>query len=150
MPDYQVSSATDRVHWVKIEVFDQSRNKIEVHVWTKLLWHLRVKYDWYFKYRAALCQVKYPKYNVQFTWGNEPAEGKPLEEIIRLKRIYLKGQVTKFKNKLAEFEEEFENYKKAYCQIFPIEEQDQFKMYMNSIELAVAKIRKKENELSKV
>lgn len=145
-----MQSAQDVVHWVKIVVLDNKRNRVECLIWKGLIWDLRMKYDWYFKYRAALCQVLNPKCEVQFIWGNEPATGKSLEQILKGKQIALKGKITKNKNKLSEFISQFEEYKSKYCGLFPIETQDEFKMYVSSIELAQAKIRKLENELNKI
>lgn len=143
-----MQSTQDVIHWVKIVVFDKRRVKVYSLIWKGLIWELRIKYDWYFKYRAALCQVKNPKCEVQFTWGNEPATGKTLEEITRTKRIVHKAKITKSKNKLSEFISQFDEYKSKYCGLFPIETQDEYKIYVSSIELAEAKIKKLENEFS--
>ena len=53
------------VHWVLIEVCKKYGDKVEFIKWSDLPFSVRNKWDWYFKYRAALLQVKYPKYYVQ-------------------------------------------------------------------------------------
>ena len=94
------SSVYDVVHWFSIKVMDDKRQVVEFVCWDGLKWQLRLKYDWYFKYRAALMQVKYPKLEVQCCWGNQPASGKTLEQI-RLDKIRAKkSKITMYKNKL--------------------------------------------------
>ena len=146
-------SALDVVHWVIIKVYDKRGglgNLIELIEWQKLPFELRIKYDWYFKYRAALLQVKYPKYIVDFFWGNQPAQGQELDYIIKKKKTAQKAKITKSKNKLLAFQAEFESYKKSYSKLFPIENEQEYKMFAASIELAENKIVKLEQELNLV
>jgi hypothetical protein len=89
-----------RVHWVKIyaaEKQGQCDNKI-VLLWQQLPFELRTKYDWYFKYRAALLQVQYPRWYVTMTFGSE-APNMTNEEHLRKNRLSsLRGQLTKTVN----------------------------------------------------
>jgi hypothetical protein len=89
------NNVLDVVHWFNIKVIDNKREIVEFISWSGMKWELRLKYDWYFKYRAALLQVKYPKFEVKIYWGNEPATGKNLEEIKR-------GKIRAKKSKLTE------------------------------------------------
>ena len=107
------SSVSDVVHWFNIKVINK-REIVEFQSWSGLKWKLRLKYDWYFKYRAALLQVKYPKFEVQTYWGNEPATGKTLEEIRNAKIRAKKSKITEYKNKL-------EKAKTTWSSLFPIE-----------------------------
>lgn len=142
-----ISAVTDVVHYFVIKVLDNKRNKIEFLNWHGLRWELRLKYDWYFKYRAALLQVKYPKFKVEIHWGNEPATGKTLDQIRAAKLISKKSGITKAKNKLAAYKFEFECYKRGYSGLFPIEQEREHKRYAASIELAEEKIKRLEGEL---
>jgi len=123
------------VHYVVIKVYSKrGGDLIEYYAWSNMKWQLRVKYDWYFKYRAALLQVKYPKYLVDLIIGNEPAKGKALEQIKADKLRAKKAKLTKYKNNL-------EKAKQSWASIFPIEE-DQ--LYQKAVE----KIKSLEFELN--
>jgi hypothetical protein len=115
MKNPNISSVSDVVHFFNIKVINSKRESIEFLSWSGLKWDLRLKYDWYFKYRAALLQVKYPKFEVQVFWGNEPATGKTLQEIIQGKIRSKKSKITEFKNKLSKFEN-------SWSSLFPIED----------------------------
>jgi hypothetical protein len=122
----KVNSVYDVVHWFNIKVIDQKRHTVEFISWSGLKWGLRLKYDWYFKYRAALLQVKYPKMEVQITWGNENATGKTLEEIRQDKIRAKKSKITQYKNKL-------EKAKANWKSIYPIEDFIEYKRAVNKI-----------------
>lgn len=143
------TSAYDVVHFFNIKVMDRKPGElIEFLSWSGLRWELRLKYNWYFKYRAALLQVKYPKYIVETFWGNEPAQGKTLEHIINAKIISKKATITKGKNKLENYKQEFERYKSQYSRLFPIEHEQEYKKYVASIDFAVKKINRLQAELN--
>lgn len=127
------SSVSDVVHWFTIKVINHRREIVEFLSWSGLKWELRLKYDWYFKYRAALLQVKYPKFEVQTYWGNEPATGKTLEEIRQAKIRAKKSKITEYKNKLKKAE-------LNWSSLFPIEDDIDYKK-------AVEKINRLEFEL---
>jgi hypothetical protein len=123
----------DVVHWYCIKAINNNREIIEHLYWSGLKWELRLKYDWYFKYRAALLQVKYPKFEIQTYWGNEPAKGRTLEEIRNAKIRAKKAKITQYKNKL-------EKAKKQWTSMFPIEDDIYYQK-------AVEKINRLEFEL---
>lgn len=126
----------DVSHYFNIKVYAnsvQSGEVIHFVSWSGLRWELRLKYDWYFKYRAALFQVKYPKYKVETYWGNEPATAKTLEQIKQAKIVAKKRKITEYKNKLKAAEENWST-------LFPIENDIQYQR-------AVEKIKRLEDEL---
>jgi hypothetical protein len=127
------SNVYDVVHWLNIKVINHKREIIEFLSWSGLKWDLRLKYDWYFKYRAALLQVKYPKFEVQTHWGNEPATVKTLEAIRQDKIRAKKSKITQYKNKL-------EKAKITWSSLFPIEDDIDYQR-------AVEKIKRLEFEL---
>jgi hypothetical protein len=130
----QGQCVSDVVHYYIIKVFTKHGNGelVELIEWRELRWELRLKYDWYFKYRAALAQVKYPKYYIDTIWGHENAKGIQLEQIIENKKRAKKAKLTSLKNKLRIAKEEWNS-------LFPIEEDQLYK-------LAVDKISRMENE----
>lgn len=127
-------SVSDVVHWFCVKVINDRREIVDFLSWSGLKWDLRLKYNWYFKYRAALLQVKYPRFEVQAYWGNEPAAGKTLEEIRQAKIRAKKSKITQYKNKL-------KKAKLNWSSLFPIEDDIDYKR-------AVEKINRLEFELS--
>jgi len=126
-------SVGDVVHFYNIKVRNNKREIIEVLSWSGLSWELRIKYDWYFKYRAALLQVKYPKFYVESIWGNELPNQKTFEQIRNNKIKSKKAKITEYKNKLKLAELNWNS-------LFPIEED----LYYQK---AIEKIEKLEKEL---
>jgi len=126
----------DVVHYYSIKVYDDKRNLIEFFLWSGMKWNIRIKYDWYFNYRAALLQVKYPKYKILTSMGNEPASFKTLLEIKNSKIIRKKAKITELKNKLKKAIDKWD------C-LFPIEEDIFYQQ-------AVKKIAKLEFELTSI
>ena len=89
----------------------------KAHYWTGLRFHNFNKYRWYFRYRAALLQVKYPMQYVELR--NSDYDYVPTREIL-LKRkrdlvIAQKGLYTKATNRL-------NDYKNNWVSLFPIED----------------------------
>ena len=106
----------DLTYYTVIKVYDKNRNIIKAFSW-QLPFHLSVKYNWYFKYRHALLQVKYPKFEVTTYSGRflkkEPELQKNLDNKIRKQ----KGTITGLKNKLERARELASN------ELFGIEEE---------------------------
>jgi len=119
----------DRVFWVMVQVIDEENRLIKDGMsWKDLSWDIRRKWDWYFKYRAALLQVKYPRMRVEMTWGS----GLPtrMDQAIRIHKNKLAGKkasITKTENLLRENREYMQKCKKEHSGIFPIEEDPQWK-----------------------
>lgn len=132
----EVKNIADRVHYFNIKVINGNREMVEFLSWSGLRFDLRMKYDWYFKYRAALVQVKYPKFQVDVFWGNEPAQGKTLEQIQQGRIRAKKAKITEIKNKL-------EKARLNWCSLFPIEDDPTYQR-------AIEKLRVVEKELTEL
>lgn len=132
----EVKNISDRVHYFNIKAINGNREIVEFLSWSGLRFDLRMKYDWYFKYRAALVQVKYPKFQVDVFWGNEPAQGKTLEQIQQGRIRAKKGKVNEIKNKL-------EKARLNWCSLFPIEDDPTYQR-------AIEKLRVVEKELTEL
>lgn len=113
------------LHWVTIKV--QTRmggGTVEFLKWSELPFPVRVKWDWYFTYRAALLQVKYPRYIVHLRWGHEPLTENERKLIdLRNKVRAAKRKVTQYENKIAAAI----NHYNSLGYIFPIEDQPEYK-----------------------
>lgn len=121
-----VKSTFEVVYYFNIQVLNPKRDIVEHLSWSGLKWELRLKYNWYFKYRAALIQVKYPKFEVQIFMGNEPAQGKTLQQLEQSKIKSKKAKITEYKNKL-------QKAKESWSSFFPIEEDELYKKAANKI-----------------
>lgn len=137
-------------YYFNIKVYGPGREIVECLSWAGLRYELRLKWDWYFKYRAALLQVQYPKHTVEILHGSEPATGKTLEQLESNKLIALKGKITRAKNKLAAYEKEFAAWQKSYTEIFPREQHPANIAYSLNIAMAKNKLKDLEEKLNNV
>jgi len=85
------------------------------HKWEGYTLQQLTKWDWYFRYRAALYQIKYPKADVQLNTFKYEADGEKLDRALRNRWIAKKRKITEWTNKIARAEE-------SYDELFPIEE----------------------------
>jgi hypothetical protein len=122
-----INSLALNAHYFIIKVYkNKPRELIEVIKWVNLRIDIRMKYDWYFKYRAALLQIKYPKYTVETIFGYQPATGKTAEQL-KLNLIKAKkAKITAYKNKLKKAEETWDS-------LFPISEDFFYKKAVEKI-----------------
>jgi hypothetical protein len=115
------------VHWVCIKVY---RNKYSnsgiIHFlkWDNMLFPVRTKWDWYFTYRAALLQVRYPKSRVEIFSGTDTPHEKTLLQIKNNAIRAKKAQITKINNLICEVE-------KNYMSLFPLSDLDVYKNACN-------------------
>ena len=121
------------MYGVIVKVYDLNRFIIEVLRWDSLPFKLRMKYNWYFEYRAALLKVKYPKYEVRLVSFDEKASGKIVLSENENLVISKKRTLSKYFNKLKAFE-------KDYVSLFPINEDPEYLK-------ALAKVQRLEQEL---
>ena len=74
------------------------------------------RWRWYFKYRAALLQVKYPKYDVELKFSTSDLQSKEQELNLLERRIIAK------KRKVTEVQNKINLFKKNYSELFSIDE----------------------------
>lgn len=107
-------SVTDRLHWVCIKVETEERRElVEYLKWQGLTWAVRCKWAWYFRYRAALLQIKHPRHRVEMRWGNDP---KP-----DAAQISHQNRIRARKAKITELENREWKARASWNQMFPIE-----------------------------
>jgi hypothetical protein len=120
------------LHYVAISVLQNGHGSpiIDFLRWKDLPFHVRIKWEWYFRYRAALLKVKYPRSRVLYQWGNYEIESEEEAAIRSLKnRIRAKkGKITEVSNKLKQFETE---WTKKY--LFPASDQPEHKFLTEKI-----------------
>ncbi len=134
----EVKNIADRMHYFNIKAIADNREMVEFLSWSDLRWELRLKYDWYFKYRAALLQVKYPKFDVQVFWGNEPAKGKTLVQIQQ-------GKIRAKKSKITEIKSKLEKARLNWSSLFPFEDDIHYQRVVNKLQRLEEELRKLTN-----
>jgi len=103
-------------HYYIITVRPRIGAEVVEHLkWEDLPWEVRLKWGWYFDYRAALLKIKYPRFRVDSSWGPMPPSPKSAEQIRKNKITALKGKITEIENKLALAE-------KHWNDLFPIQD----------------------------
>lgn len=116
------------VFWVMIKIHEAGIktgvHKPRVIRWDNLPWAVRTKWDWYFKYRAALEQVQHPRAHIDFTWGTSEPDTRTAERILADQVSRQQGKVTKIKNLLFKARAEWND-------LMPIED---YPHYQRSIE----------------
>lgn len=96
-------------YWYSISVRPKAGAKwIEYYYWENYSMDLFKRWKWFFRYRAALLQVKYPKYIISENWGGKSATGLTklqLEEKLKKNELTTaKRMVTKITNAIEKFE----------------------------------------------
>ncbi|ARK13024.1 hypothetical protein A6C57_23295 [Fibrella sp. ES10-3-2-2] len=109
-----------------------------LHYWKDFNFHQFNKWKWFFRYRAALAQVKHPTRFVEiatFSYTYVPSA----EEL----RKRLKDRLTAKKAKLTTYLNKLAAYEKAWTSMFPITDDIPY-------QLALAKIEKVRRELDEM
>lgn len=134
------------VHWVQIKVFTKrGGDLIERLYWEQLPFAVRVKWDWYFKYRAALLQVKYPKAEVVLLWGHQTGVGVAAHQRVIAAK---KAQITKTEKEAAKLCESMQLAAKNWVQLFPIEEHTQYRQARTALAKLNSKLLRLKEELN--
>lgn len=96
------TNVTNRLFWVRILIYDGKypNSKIKKCLKWDLPWHVRQKWNWYFRYRAALAQVENPKNLVVFTWGNKEPDLRTRMDFVKQSITTKKRMITKISNEL--------------------------------------------------
>ena len=140
--DFDASHIAIRAYWRRIEVREKlGRDVIEFMHWRNMSFRIVYKYDWYFKYRAALLQIKYPKYRVDLIMGNHPAEEKTKEH---LENEYRKRKITTAKRMITKISNQIDSYiKEQEATLIPYYDNEHYRK-------AVIKLNKYKNELKEL
>lgn len=94
-----------------------------------------IKWEWYFRYRAALFQVENPRSLVLYNKYHHELTEKAAEEIRREKASRLQAKITKWQNKL-------NKAVAGWSELFPIEDEPVYQKFV--AKLAQAKIDREE------
>lgn len=122
-------------HWVTIQTKTcQGGDVIETIQWKGLPFKVRMKFDWYFKYREALLRVKHPKAHTELRWGhNVISDTEKLENWRKNKIIAKKRTLTKYENAMSAA-------RATWNELFPIETDADYIKCMAKIEKTKAEL----------
>ena len=135
-----IDNAYVRVHWVKIICRTKMAGEvIEILKWSQLPWHTRLRFDWYFKYRAALLQVKYPHYHIEHHWGNEEPTAVQIAQAKKYALSNARAQVTKIQNAI-------DKYVANWNSMFPYHDEPDYKKALGKLTEALLKLKSLEEE----
>lgn len=138
----EVKHIGSRMYFVKICIRERGTGQTTYALYDNLNWTLRLKYDWFFKYKAALCQIENPRKEVLYFEGHRQhtEQDKSRKEVKdKANQSMLK---TRYKNKLQVYIAKFEDYKRAYSGLFPIEDEPAYNTYLQNIQAAERKIKR--------
>lgn len=142
-PASNITPAYARNYWVVIKVRKKlGGEQVEFLKWNDLRYELRLKYDWYFKYRAALLQVKYPKYHVELAFGDEPVTQKQFEDV-------LLGKIAARKRKIAQHQSSLFAARQNWNELFPIEQHPDYVKATEKLNRLIKELEDLEDELLK-
>lgn len=99
------------------------RKELEKLQWMFFTHEAVTRWKWYFKYRAALLQIKYPKYDVEIKYST--SDMKSTNQEINL----LKRRITAKKRKVTEFYNKAEAIRSSYNELFPVEQNPEYSTY---------------------
>ena len=131
----------DVTHYVVIKVYTATERKLlEYKCWRGMTLEQRLKWGWYFRYRAARYQVENPRSDVDFMWGSTPKENRA--EIDRYNKLRSKrAKVTEFTNKL-------QRAKTAWTGLFPIEQDAIYQQAVAKVDRLKAELTALETEVA--
>lgn len=118
------------LHWVRIKVTPEFKygEVIEEILWMDLRTEIKMKYNWYFKYRAALLQVKYPKYYVELEHAIYPASTKN-EQL----KFILQNKLKATERKISQHKNHIKKVIKEWLSLIPYTEDYGYKIMVEKI-----------------
>lgn len=142
----------DRVFWVTVTALNKDTRDIVAFLkWDELPWEVRKKWDWYFKYRTALLQVKHPRYEVTMAWGSGLPKDPNQRSIIHKKKLSAKQRnITKNENMLIRNRDHMELCRNNWTELFPIEEDPKWQeavCILNNLEAKIIRLKNEYVEL---
>lgn len=131
------------LYYFRIEVYESGSIQVEQLFWNDLPYYIRTKYDWYFEYRAALLRIKYPRYRHVIIMGSYRKETK---DIVKIKETQLKKAITR----VSFMERNLELYRLMYCELFPIEDDPNYKKALQVLDNKRENVNKIKRELNQL
>lgn len=118
----------------------QGDDALQVLLWTDLRFELRTKWDWYFKYRAALLRVQHPRFYIEETYGHQVATKRTESQVLESRLRAKKAKITEITNKI-------QKYKDQYSELFPITEDYAYQIAIERLSRLKSELWKMQTEL---
>lgn len=122
-----IPNVGEKVYWVLVQARNTATGQVKKLHWKDLPWPVRTKWDWYFKYRAALLQVQNPRWQVHMHWGDAVPS---TEQLLTHRR----NVVTAKKGRLTQAINAVEKAKEEWSSLFPIEQDPAYKRAQQEID----------------
>lgn len=138
-------SVGDRRFWVKIIAGKEQGMSKTIYYRNDLPFQVMNKWRWYFRYREALYRVQNPRHYVELSSGSYDYVA-PIDEQRKELRNKIKGAkavVTKYENLL-------KKAKESWQELFPIEDEEDYKKSVLKINKKKHEVRLYEYELSQL
>lgn len=120
------------------------RKIVEQYQWYYMSSDIVKRWHWYFKYRAALLQVKYPKFIVELSSTTSDIKSKTQQiNLIERKIKAKKSKVTEFRNKA-------ESIRASHKELFPVEDHPAYIKFIEIERIKRAELQELESVLSKL
>lgn len=137
-----MTSVHQKLHGFIIKVYDSpypSGKIVQVLRWSGFKFDCFRRWQWYFRYRTALCQVQHPKSYVDARRFEEDADAATLEKLQNKKLSALRAKVTKWRNVLKKAERE-------WSELFPIGEDKDYQRAVAKLKAAECELENLENQ----
>lgn len=112
---------------IRVEHAPEEIRKKEFLLYTGMTVEQSARWRWYFRYRQALIQVKYPRYEVSLNTFQQPLQNRSLKNQLNNAIRGKKAKLTEAKNKLRKAVD-------TWDEIFPIEQDPIYPRVTSKIE----------------
>ena len=120
------------------------RKIVKYYQWYNMPSDMVKRWRWYFKYRAALLQVKYPKFDVELSYTTSDMKCKTQQiHLLERKIVAKKSKVTEFRNK-------YESIRARHKELFPVEDHPVYMKYIEIEKIKRTELLELESALSKL
>lgn len=89
---------------------------LEEIIYKNTTYDFNKRWKWFYKYRQALLQIKYPKANIEILYETIPVQSYEQQSHL------IKNKIIARKRKITEFENRIQHLKDGYMDLFPIEQ----------------------------
>ena len=134
---------SEKRFWVKICAGRPAGGNPCIYHRTGLPFETFMKFQWLFKYRAALYQVKNPRHHVSYETGSYDYVA-PKDEVLKT----LKNKIIAKKRLITQWENSIALGKQTWCELFPIEDDADFKRAMEKVNKNKFELQVLEQQLS--
>jgi hypothetical protein len=128
---------------IRIEHAPEEIRYKEFLLWEGMTVQQCVKWRWYFRYRQALLQIKYPKYEVSLNTFQQPLKKRSLNNSLINAIRGKKAKLTEARNKLRVATE-------TWDEIFPIESDPLYPKVIAKISRLEAELQCLENQFNNI